>query len=216
MEKWRIRYSLLLEEPPAAIDKAYGREVRWDQGFRVNLDSRLILLGLRRFMRGGGLTEDALRHSDFVLGCRLGTMDSYEKFDASLKAAAPAPLAFAYALPSMPMACASLYYGLHGQTYTLVGEAEVGIRALRQAVALITAGRSRQVIFGCWESPSQTAGSDPDRSNCRLLLALVEAGSEASTLITMPDSRPSGDCVSSLAEFLGGWMLPDGAENPHG
>lgn len=214
MEHWHIRHTLLIKERPDALDKAYRREVRWPQGFRVNLDSRLILLGLRRFIECGVFSEPVLRNSDYVLGCRLGSMDSYERFDISLASTTPAPLAFAYALPSIPLACASVCHGLRGQTYTLVGQADVGVRALHQAVVLLLAGRSRRVIFGCWESPSATSGHGPNKDHCRLLLGMVEAANNTTRAVLPPlmsSAMVDGlndDCVAALASSLQTLTLP--------
>lgn len=209
MATWYLRSTLLVEEEPDALDKAYGREVRWTQGFRVNMDSRLLLLGLRRFLNANQLSESDLHSAEYVLGCRFGAMDSYEKFDASLAAGIPAPLAFAYALPSMPLACASVCYGLRGHTYTVVGQADVGIRAFRQAIALLGAGRTQRVIFGCWESPSATAGHPPEKHKCRLLLGMVEMADQSCNQDHAISSKAGGDanpdCVETLANFLQTW-----------
>ncbi len=176
MKRWRLRATLELAESVAGLAEAYAREVRWAQGFRVNADSRLMLLGMRRLLARKLLAEHELRAAAFVIGCRLGAMDSYESFDDGLAHGKEMPLAFAYALPSMPLACASICHSLRGVTYTLTGEGDAGIQAFRQAVALLESGAYRTVVSGCWESPSATAG--PDHAACRLLLLVLEAPAE--------------------------------------
>lgn len=172
MSRWRVRGQVNVDESPMSLNDAYAREVRWAQGFRINNDSRLVLLGMRRLLSQKILTESEMRTAAFVIGCRLGAMDSYETFDDGLLQAKEVPLAFAYALPSMPLACASICHSLRGLTYTVTGEWDVGIQAFGQATELIASTASRMVITGCWDSPSKTAG-DHSKS-CRLVLIVIE------------------------------------------
>ena len=206
MKGWCIRGVVSVDENLDDLEKAYGCEVRWAQGFRVNVDSRLLLLGLRRMLSLKMLEENDLRNSEYVLGCRLGAMDSYESFDDSRKQGKSAPLAFAYALPSIPLACASVYFRLCGQTYTVVGKENIGLRALKQGIALIKAGRADRVIVGCWETPSATARDNNDSNRCRLLLAIVESASNPTEIHGLHSSdknqEAESDCIKVFARFL--------------
>lgn len=203
---WRIRGMLSIEETPEGLASAYTREVGWAQGFRINVDARLILLGVQRMLTEKLLRESDLRHAAVVLGCRLGAMDSYEAFDDSLVDSQPTPLAFAYALPSTPVASASVRYGLRGITYTLVGQDDVGLRALRQGIGLVTSGRAQRAVIGCWETPSQTAQRVGWSTMCRLLLAIVEPDDEpcASPWLVQRDADCSANtgCITMLRACL--------------
>lgn len=212
MRRWRVRAALEIEEPQAALDRAYAREVRWAQGFRVNVDSRLVLLGMRRLLSRRLVSEGELRAAAVVAGCRLGAMDSYEAFDCGLAQGREVPLAFAYALPCIPLACASICHSLRGITYTLTGAGDAGILAFQQAAALIESGAADIAIAGCWESPSATAG-DPDAS-CRLLLLVLEHTgvadigdaygciASATSAQDVPASPAAPDTIVSLKSFL--------------
>ncbi len=171
-------HSLLIDSGREAIESGYVEEVRWPAGCRVNLDARLLLLALQRFRLRLDWTDDEFRASAVVLGCQLGAMESYEAFDRSLIEAWPAPLAFSHALPSIPLACASVYFGLHGQTLTLAGDDQVGLRALDQAVMLVRVGRVERAIAGCWEAPSETRHRWQDSDDrCRCLLVAIDGTS---------------------------------------
>lgn len=207
MKRWRLRTTLEVEESAQGLEQAYAREVRWAQGFRVNADSRLMLLGMRRLLARKVVSEHELRAAAFVVGCRLGAMSSYESFDDGLLQGKEVPLAFAYALPSMPLACASICHSLRGVTYTLTGEGNVGIRAFRQAAALLESGTCGAVVTGCWESPSATAGAQ--HGACRLLLLVLEALADGDAADPTPrreappDTRIPPDAVTALKRFLG-------------
>ncbi len=167
--------SVLIDAGSDEIEAAFRRELRWPQGHRVNLDSRLMLLGLKRLQAGLAWSEEAFRACAVVAGSRLGSMESYEAFDRSLTDGCPAPLAFAHALPSIPLACASLCFSLRGHVLTLMGGPEVGLTALEQAMALLRAGRASHAIAGCWEVPSETSAHRyPDDGRCRLLLVALD------------------------------------------
>ncbi|WP_310452590.1 hypothetical protein [Sulfuritalea sp.] len=203
-----------VEESVASLGQAYAREVRWAQGFRVNIDSRLILLGIRRLLSCKIISDGELRAAAFVIGCRLGAMDSYESFDDGLAQGRDVPLAFAYALPSMPLACASICHSLRGVTYTVTGAGDAGIRAFSQAAALVESGAAGMVVTGCWESPSATAGEG--NASCSLLLLVLEeeevAGSDAygaddyTGPPTMDEDAPTAltvqSSVAALKRFL--------------
>lgn len=205
MIRWRMRGQVAIEESPTSLNDAYAREVRWAQGFRVNNDSRLVLLGMRRLLSQKILSESEMRTAAFVVGCRLGAMDSYETFDDALVQGKEVPLAFAYALPSMPLACASICHSLRGITYTVTGERDAGIQAFRQATELVASGTSRIVVTGCWDSPSKTAG---DHSKCcRLVLIVIEE--DAAHQASAPAMDEAGiegfndeDAIGSLIRYL--------------
>ncbi|MHB1123201.1 MAG: hypothetical protein ACYC0T_10830 [Ramlibacter sp.] len=205
---------LEVDDPVAALGPCYAREVRWAQGFRVNADSRLLLLGLRRLLARRIVCEAELRTAAFVLGCRLGAMDSYERFDDGLVQGRVAPLAFAYALPSMPLACASVCHSLRGLTYTLTGEGDAGIRALRQAATLIASGATDVAVAGCWETPSATAGSS---ASCRLLLVVVDAAGAGGPSILLDEDVAAGqDTVAALKHFLAHHGIASAEKAAHG
>lgn len=205
MNGWRMRPVLALDESHASLQAAYAKEVRWAQGFRVNNDSRLLLLGMRRLLGQRLLSDAELRTAACVLGCRMGAMDSYETFDDGLLAGNDVPLAFAYALPSIPLACASICHALRGITYTLTGEQDVGIQAFAAAVQLIESGVVDRVVTGCWESPSQTAGDS--QSSYRLLLCVIEADA-CGVAPALPAQHTARDCstnqdaVAELQRYL--------------
>lgn len=190
MRRWCLRAMLEVEESATSLGLAYAREVRWAQGFRVNVDSRLMLLGMRRLLSRKIVSEGELRAAAFVIGCRLGAMDSYESFDDGLAQGRQVPLAFAYALPSTPLACASICHSLRGVTYTLTGEGDAGIRAFTQAVALVESGAAGMVVTGCWESPSATTCES--NASCRLLLLVLQE-------VASGDACGADDCTGPAA-----------------
>lgn len=211
MQFWHLKAKLEVHESAGELAQAYAREVRWDQGFRVNIDSRLLLLGMRRLLSRGLVTDTELRTAAFVMGCRLGAMDSYESFDSALQQGKEMPLAFAYALPCMPLACASVCHSLRGVTYTLTGAEQAGIAAFKQAATLVESGAASVAVTGCWESPSQTAGAG--NASCRLLLLVLEAiagrdaaeaADRAAQLLAYraPAGRTHPDSVATLKDFL--------------
>lgn len=203
MTSWHIHQVLSIIESEHGLDQAYARQVRWPQGHRVNLDSRLLLLGVRRLVSEGLMTEAHLRDAAWVLGCQMAAMDSYERFDDSLRQGHPAPLSFAYALPSMPLACVSVRHALRGLTYTITGGLDAGIQAFRESVALIGAGLARTVVTGAWESPSASAG--PTQDACRLLLVVLRADSgdePRAACAAAPSEAPRDGVVARLGRFL--------------
>lgn len=207
MKSLLLKAMLEVQESAAELGQAYAREVRWPQGFRVNVDSRLMLLGIRRLLARGIITDAQLRTAAFVMGCRLGAMDSYESFDCGLMQGKEVPLAFAYALPCIPLACASICHSLRGITYTVTGESNAGILAFSQAVALLQSSATDIVVTGCWESPSATAGGL--NSFCKLLLLVLErsASPEACEHGEYPAeqdfvSPAATDAVDSLKHFV--------------
>lgn len=216
MRAWRIDHILSIEETEHDLHQAYAREVRWPLGYRVNLDARLLLVGARRLVCGRHLTEAQLREAAWVLGCRRGAMDSYERFDDSLRQGQPMPLPFAYALPSMPLACVSVCHAIRGITYTLTGGAAAGIRAFEQAVGLVAAGLADTVVTGAWDSPSASAG--PQGSACRLLLAVVRADTSGpwKNMRLREAAAPHDDnAVTCLARFLQHKDAAPAQETPH-
>lgn len=226
----RLRGSLMVDETLATLCDAYRREVRWPHGYRINTDARLLLVAVHRMLALKLLTEEEFRQASVVMGCRLGAMDSYEAFDASIAQQHPAPLAFAYALPSMPVAGISVRYGLRGVTATLTGQDDVGLHALRQGVTLLRSARAQRVVVGCWETPSQTrqwlfdenarhTQAQPHHGpewrkecvaeinmNCRCVLAVLEPGGDQDHDPFRDGFQPAKaagtDCVTVLAACL--------------
>lgn len=183
--------SILIDAELEDVEAEFRRDVRWTPGLRVNLDARLIMLGLRRLRDRLNWTDEMLSSCSVVLGCRVGSMESYEGFDRSLVGGWPAPIAFSHALPSIPLACASLCFSLRGQTITLAGDANVGLHALEQASRLVRVGRSARAIAGCWEVPHENAGRPPDAGNrCRALLVALDDASAA--LYRQPSNGAAG------------------------
>ncbi len=220
MKRWRLRAMVEIEESAVSLGQAYTREVRWAQGFRVNIDSRLMLLGMRRLLSRKIVSDGELRAAAFVIGCRLGAMDSYESFDDGLAQGREMPLAFAYALPSMPLACASICHSLRGVTYTVTGEGDAGIRAFSQAAALVESGAAGMAIAGCWESPSATAGED--NAACKLLLLVLQevfdtdasSADDCTGSHTMDEDAPATPAVQDTVEALKRFLARNGIAAP--
>lgn len=145
---------LSLALPQDALDAAFRKEGRWPQAFRVSVDSRLLLLGLSRLMAAGLISAAELRDAALIAACRAGALDCYESFEDSLLRAQPSPLAFAYALPSIGLAAASICHGVTGPTYTLTGDAQVGLRGLEQAALLLRSGQAERVVLCAFEAPA--------------------------------------------------------------
>jgi hypothetical protein len=173
-----VRVDLSLEE----LALAYQQEVAWSQGYRINTDARLLLLGVQRLLAAGFIHDAALRTCAVVLGCRLGAMDSYEAFADSLTNNQATPLAFAYALPSMPLAGVSVRHAMRGMTYTLTGDNDIGLKALRLGAAQLADGYADMGIVGCWDTPSRTAQGLAPGLRCRLQLAVLQSAKEGMAL----------------------------------
>lgn len=202
----RILGTLLVDVSPDELALHYKQEVDWTQGYRINTDARLLLLGVERLLATGLVNEAGLRSSAVVLGCRLGAMDSYEAFEDSLAGNQATPLAFAYALPSMPLAAVSVRHAMRGMTYTLTGGIEVGLKALQQGAAQLSAGNADTAIVGCWETPSRTALGIGSARRCRLQLAVLKSANAGLPLAYFAsedyDFSTDADCVSILSARL--------------
>ena len=200
---------------PDEIDEAYAREVNWAQGFRLNPDARLLLLGidrlLKRTAKGNDLALSVDRNKTstaVVLGSDFGSLFSYESFFDGIIQKKAQPLAYTHALPSTPTAAASIYFGFVGQTITLSGDAFVGISALQSAVLLLSLQRCDRVVAGCWHSPSDTTRGFglPERANLLLLVlerAPASDGRHAQLGITRrSDTRECRTCVEVLDSWI--------------
>ena len=206
MNGWGVRGTVLVDDSAAGVDAAYRGEVNWMQGYRINSDARLVLLGVQRILARGLAKEAELRRAALVLGCQLGSMGSYEAFDDSLAQGQTSPLSFSHALPSTALASASVRHGLRGPTLTLVGGGEVGVRAFRQGVRMLASGRAELAVAGCWEAPSETASRVGLPSRPRLLLAVLEQAAQGTMGLPCPEGRegtPGQGCVAALADFVG-------------
>jgi hypothetical protein len=145
-------------------------------------------------------------------------MDSYEAFEDSLINNQATPLAFAYALPSMPLAGVSIRHAMRGITYTLTGGIEVGLKTLQQGAAQLTGGYADTGIVGCWETPSRTALGFGSAMRCRLQLAVLKAAHAGLPLSWFSsddyDCATDSDCVSILSTRLNA-MLVTGTQAQH-
>lgn len=188
MNRWQLSHLRAINAPQERIDEAFRQEVRWPQAFRVNKDARLLLLTLSRLLTAKCLTLGMLRESAIIACCCDGAMDSYERFDDALSRGIDMPTAFVSALPSIPLACASIYFQLTGLTYTMTGGPEVGEQAFEQAVLLLESEAADRIILLAWQSPSETAGnaSAPARAlSCILESSAVTVGSPV-TRVDLP------------------------------
>jgi len=208
-----------IDESPADLDTAYAVEVDWQQGYRLNPDSRLILLGVTRVLKrissvsdGGGDGLDRKRTA-LVLGSAFGSLCSYETFFDSTKRLKVEPLAYTYAMPSTPTAAASICFRLLGPTITVCGEEEAGIAALNNCVTMLASGRCDLAVTGCWHVPSQTTRKEglPERAQL-LLLALqrpdaakgrfASVNQLARTNIPFRSAGSRRSCVEVLSDWV--------------
>jgi hypothetical protein len=199
----RISFSL----PPEELETAYAAEVSWQPATRINGDSRLVILGLQRLLRGKD--TDTGERTALVLGAQYGAMESFEAFDHSLAAGPPQPRAFAHALPSTPVAAASIRFGFRGPTVTLSGGSDIGITALRQALLMLDRGRCDRCITGCWHMPSATTAAAGLPANAELLLLLLHRTEAEFPFFAARETESSSkrtntgvSCVASLAAWL--------------
>jgi len=182
---------LSLALPQDALDAAFRKEGRWPQAFRVSADSRLLLLGLSRLLGAGLLSAAELRDAALIAACRAGALDCYESFDDSLLRAQPSPLAFAYALPSIGLAAASICHGVTGPTYTLTGDAQVGLRGLEQAALLLRGGLAGRVVLCAFDVPAT-------KGICRGVFAVLGLGLAEDTGIAFD---AIADAAQARADF---------------
>ena len=216
--------SVHILDTPQNIDAAYAAEVDWAQGYRLNPDSRLLLLGASRLIarlrhgeEGANGNLDKFRTA-LVLGSDFGSLSSYEVFhDSIIAAEAPRPLggatarldvavsAAVHAMPSIPTAALSIRFGFHGPTITVSGEAEVGVMALRTALMLLAQGRCDTALAGCWHMPSATTARAGLPASAQLLLiALRRCAGRArpEDFPTWSEHRQGRSCVDVLAAWL--------------
>ena len=202
----------------ADLDTAYAGEVDWQQGYRLNPDSRLVLLGVKRVLkRIAGVGDDGSDGSErqrtaLVLGSAFGSLCSYEAFFDSTRKTRVEPLAYTYAMPSTPTAAASICFRLVGPTVTVSGEEEVGIAALNNSVTMLAIGRCDLAITGCWHAPSQTTRKEglPERAQL-LLLALQRPSAsgpvDVSRLARADNPFRSAGGRRSCVEALNDWVV---------
>ncbi|KIC07227.1 hypothetical protein RA19_24840, partial [Leisingera sp. ANG-M1] len=143
--------SIHLALPQSELDRCFRREVKWPQAFRVGTDSRLLLLALHRLFEATGLSRAGRHHAATYLGCRYGAQECYGEFDQALSEGRSNPLAYAYALPSIPLACASLLFQMRGQTYTVVGP-QAGVQIADMAATSPQTGHP--IILAALSSPA--------------------------------------------------------------
>jgi hypothetical protein len=192
---------LSLALPQDALDAAYRKEGRWPQAFRVSADSRLVLLGLSRLLASALISAAELREAALIAACRAGALDCYESFDDSLLRAQPSPLTFAYALPSIGLAAASICHGVTGPTYTLAGDAQVGLRGLEQAALLLRGRQAERVVLCAFDVPT-TGGI------CKGVFAVLGLGlagdrgnaADAIAKAALARANPAFTCPAALLE----------------
>jgi len=202
-------------DAPENIDTAYAAEVDWSQGYKLNPDSRLALVGVGRILKAvgnifgaGGAERDRVA---LVLGSDFGSLCSYESFFNGLTRKVAQPLPYTHALPSTPTAALSIFHELHGPTLTVSGEAEVGVSAVRVAQMLLAAGRCDKVIVGCWHAPSATTAKAGLADTAQLLLLLLEQSNgerrsalQPGDLAMWSGGRDGRTCVEVLNEWVAG------------
>ena len=215
----RIVDLVRIDESLADIDTAYAAEVDWQQGYRLNPDSRLVLLGVKRVLKrisgmGGGENEgfDKLRTA-LVIGSAFGSLCSYEAFFESVKRKRVEPLTYTYAMPSTATAAASICFQLLGPTVTVSGEDEVGIAAVNNSATMLAIGRCDLAIAGCWHVPSHTTRKEglPERAQLSLLAlqrgaaadnGFVPASRQARVDLPLRVTGSRRSCVDVLSDWV--------------
>jgi 3-oxoacyl-(acyl-carrier-protein) synthase len=209
-----------IDESPADLDTAYAVEVDWQQGYRLNPDSRLILLGVKRVLKrlssvgdDGSEGFDRLRTA-LVFGSAFGSLCSYEAFFDSTKKTRVEPLAYTYAMPSTPTAAASICFRLLGPTITVSGEEEAGIAALKNSITMLAIGRCDLAITGCWHAPSQTTRKEGLPERAQLLLLALQRPAAANGPFASVNQLARADIPfhsagsrRSCVEVLGDWLV---------
>ena len=142
-----------------ALCKLYAAEVKWSLGQRVSRDSQLLLLVLNRLIRNSNLSLADRRSLAVYVAARTGGQENYATFDTALASGDLRPMAYAYALPSIPLACASLLLSLTGPTYSFLGGATVGLDAARQAATAVRLGTTPQAIVVTTACPPTSESS---------------------------------------------------------
>jgi len=215
----RIADVISIDESLTDVDLAYATEVDWQQGYRLNPDSRLVLLGVKRILKrisgAGGDSNDGFDKSRaaLVIGSSFGSLCSYEAFFESVKRKRVEPLTYTYAMPSTATAAASICFQLLGPTVTMSGEDEVGIAAVNNSVTMLAVGRCDLAIAGCWHVPSQTTRKEglPERAQM-LVLALQRAAAadnglalltwKAGADLPFPVTANRRSCVETLSDWI--------------
>jgi hypothetical protein len=197
------------------VEAAYAVEVNWPQGYRLNADARLLLLGASRLIDRLRPTQVHLGDTKenfstaLVMGQNFGSLSSYERFHDTVLAGAAEPLACTLAIPSVPVTAIGIRFGISGPALTIAGGIEVGLLAVRDALMLLSLNRCKRAVAGCWYVPSATSARAglPDRAQA-ILLALEGRGNlEAIATVArrMPGWRGSGNprtCVELLSQWL--------------
>lgn len=131
----------------------YRMEIKWSHCLRVSSDSQLLLLTLHRLLSRIQVLPTPLRSLSLYVGSRYGAIDNYTSFDNSISRGRLRPMAYAYAHPSISLACASLAMSLIGSTYTVMGNELVGIDAARQAAFAIASGQIDKAVIVTTSTP---------------------------------------------------------------
>jgi hypothetical protein len=202
-----------VDEDAGVIEVELAAQVRWRQGGRLDADSRLMLVGMERLFRAGLVAAAELRSAHYLMGWRESSLDSYRTFRDCYDRGIRAPLSFAHALSSMPLACASLHFGLRGPTYTLMGDAGVWKTTLECAAGALELNPLRPVVAGCAVRYGSGAGGLERDGRHRLVLALLRGGEEHDVRLQDWESRrnpPGHDCVQMFREVIAPGDHPGG------
>jgi hypothetical protein len=198
---------------PGSIDDAYTTELNWKQGHRLNLDCRLVLLGIARLLRGLE-SEAGAKPTDFgtiglVAGSNFSSLLSYEIFHDSVLAKSASPVVCAQALPSTPVTAASICFGFLGATISLSGGNEVGITAFRQAATMLRSSRCSLAIAGCWHVASHTTDREglPNKTQLSLLaLRRAKQDREPASAAEMTWHVEDSDDRRTCVDVFNGWL----------
>lgn len=216
----RLIDTVRIVDRPDRIEAAYATEVNWPQGYRLNADARLLLLGASRLinrLRSAGirLTGPAEKlRTALVLGQNFGSLSSYEAFDDSLLAGAAEPLACTLALPSVPVSAIGIRFGFCGPALTLAGGVEVGLMAVRDTLLLLALNRCDHAIVGCWYSPSATTLQAGLPDSAQLILLALQAGADRKAMVAAARAIPAwrgGAGARTCVDVLDRWLSANGA-----
>jgi len=201
----RVRGFIEVDEDAHSIERELAAQVRWRQGGRLDADSRLMLVGMERLFRSGLVPAAELRSAHYLMGWRESSLDTYRAFRECYDQGIRAPLSFAHALSSMPLACASVHFGLRGSTYTVMGDGGVWKTTLECAAGALELQPLRPVVAGCAVRHGSGLGGLDRGGRHRMVLAVLQEGLPRGN--SLPDWEPCGmhagqDCVEIFRRVI--------------
>lgn len=204
----RLLGCIHLNESQKTCEELYEREVDWDQGYKLNLDSRLVVLGMNRLLAHArsAFQCDLLTEGEnvgLVIACGTGSLSSYQEFFESMRVNKLRPPTYTQAMPSTAAAAISICYSIQGPTIMLTNSTTGPLWkvAWDESLNLIQFEHCDTVIVGCWHIEALLA--DPADGLCQVTLAALKG--EGDEGLGLGEVTLSGDIAVSKTAPVDFW-----------